>query len=123
MVTVESSVVVSDNTETRFVKCIRILGGSNRKYATVGDFIIIAVKHRHAKRRLILKKIYLALIIGMVKEKRRLSGYYISGKTNRVLLLTELGKTVGTRLSGPIYHEIQPYSRISGLLAKSRGYV
>jgi large subunit ribosomal protein L14 len=123
MIFVESQVIASDNTQTRIVKCIRLLGGSNRKYATVSDFIIIAVKHRRAKRRLILKKIYLALIIGAIKEKRRLSGYYIKGKTNRVLLLTEVGKVIGSRILGPLYNEIRQYSRISKLLAKSKGYV
>lgn len=123
MLLVESQVIVSDNTQTRIVKCIRLLGGSKRKYATVSDFIIIAVKQRRAKRRLILKKIYLALIIASIKEKRRLSGYYIKSKTNRVLLLTEFGKIIGTRILGPVYKEVKQYSRISKLLAKSKGYI
>lgn len=123
MIFVESQIIASDNTQTRIVKCIRLLGGSAKKYATVGDFIIIAVKHRWAKRRLIFKKIYLALIISLKKEKRRLNGSYISSKGNRVLLLTELGKIIGTRIFGPLYKEIKPYASISKLLLKSKGYV
>ncbi len=123
MIFVESQVIASDNTQTRVVKCIRLLGGSNKKYATVSDFVIITIKHRWAKRRWIFKKIYLAVIIGIKKEFRRLDGSYISSRNNRVLLLTELGKIIGTRILGPIYKEIKQYARISKLLMKSKGYV
>lgn len=123
MIFVETNLIATDNTQTRFVKCIHLLGGSNKKAATIGDFIIIAIKNRRFKRRLISKKIYLALIVSIKKEKRRLNGAYINAKINRVILMTELGKVVGTRLFGPLYLEIKEFSRISKLIAKSKGYV
>jgi large subunit ribosomal protein L14 len=123
MIFVETNLIATDNTQTRFVKCIHLLGGSNKKSATVGDFIIIAIKHRRFKRRLIFKKIYLALIVSMKKEKHRLNGSFISAKNNRVILMTEMGKVIGTRIFGPLYFEIKEFSRISKLIAKSKGYV
>jgi large subunit ribosomal protein L14 len=86
---------VADNTGAKKVMCIRSLGGSNRKYATVGDIIVVSVKE--------------AAPNGSVKkgEVRRLDGSYIRFDGNAAVLINEAGDPVGTRIFGPVARELR----------------
>ena len=118
----ETLLTVCDNTETRGVKCIHVLGGSAKKFATIGDFIVIAIQRRRVWRRINVKKVCLGLVTRVKKEYRRPNGSYILGNMNMVLLLSELGKPLGTQIWGPVYYEFKTLG-LDKLMARFRGVV
>ena len=107
MIQVESSLQVADNSGAKRVACIKVLGGSKRCYATVGDIIVVAVKEAipHAK----VKKgdVMRAVIVRTAKEIRRPDGTYIKFDTNAAVLLNKQGEPVGTRIFGPVARELR----------------
>ena len=113
MVLVETVLQAADNTQARRLKCIHLLVGGVRKQAGIGDFIVVAIRHRRKKRRLISRKIYLALIVGVRQILRRPNGSFIMGsKTKAVLLSEETGIMLGSRIYGPVYWELK-YLRLT----------
>ena len=107
MIQVESSLQVADNSGAKRVACIKVLGGSKRRYATVGDIIVVTVKEAipHAK----VKKgdVMRAVIVRTAKEIRRPDGTYIKFDTNAAVLLNKQGEPVGTRIFGPVARELR----------------
>ena len=107
MIQVESSLQVADNSGAKEVACIKVLGGSHRRYATVGDIIMVSIKDAipHAK----VKKgdVMEAVIVRTAKEMRRPDGSYIKFDTNAAVLLTKQGEPVGTRIFGPVARELR----------------
>jgi large subunit ribosomal protein L14 len=103
----ESLVFVGDNSGARRAKQIGVLGSSQNLQANIGNFVIVAIPHRRLERRLIIKNIYLALMVTCNKNHRRLPGYFVLFATNKVVLFSEQGKVVGTRLYGPISQKIR----------------
>ena len=107
MIQVESSLQVADNSGAKRVACIKVLGGSKRRYATVGDIIVVSVKEaiQHAK----VKKgeVMRAVIVRTAKEIRRPDGTYIKFDTNAAVLLNKQGEPVGTRIFGPVARELR----------------
>ena len=106
MIQVESRLQVADNSGAKEVACIKVLGGSHRRYATVGDIIMVSVKDAipHAK----VKKgdVMEAVVVRTAKEVRR-AGSYIKFDTNAAVLLTKQGEPVGTRIFGPVARELR----------------
>lgn len=107
MIQVESTLQVADNSGAKKVACIKVLGGSHRRYATVGDIIMVSVKDAipHAK----VKKgdVMEAVVVRTAKEVRRADGSYIKFDTNAAVLLTKQGEPVGTRIFGPVARELR----------------
>ena len=103
MIQVESRLQVADNSGAKEVACIKVLGGSHRRYATVGDIIMVSVKDAipHAK----VKKG--DVMVRTAKEVRRADGSYIKFDTNAAVLLTKQGEPVGTRIFGPVARELR----------------
>src|SRR4051794_19929090 len=105
--------VVSDNSGARKVQCIHILKNSKRRYARIGDTVLVSakkVKHvhrRHIKhaKKIIKKKIYKGLLISTAKAFRRKRGPTIRFYKNRILMLSQQNKFLGTRIYGPICRE------------------
>ena len=97
----------ADNSGARKLMCIRVLGGSKRKYASLGDIIVVAVKEAlpHAK----IKKgdVKKAVIVRTAKEVRRSDGSYIKFDDNSVVLIDQAGEPVGTRIFGPVARELR----------------
>ena len=89
MIQVESTLQVADNSGAKKVACIKVLGGSHRRYATVGDIIMVAV------------------IVRTAKEVRRVDGSYIKFDSNAAVLLSKQGEPVGTRIFGPVARELR----------------
>ena len=118
----ESCILVGDNTHVGLVRCIRILGGSNNSYGTVGEFVVVAVQHRWKKRRLINKVIYLALVIMVKKQKRRMQGYYIRCRQNRVFMISEQGVLIGTRFLSSVCLEVR-LRGLAKMLSKIKAYI
>ena len=102
MIQVESRLQVADNSGAKEVACIKVLGGSHRRYATVGDIIMVSVKDAmpHAK----VKK---GDVMHTAKEVRRADGSYIKFDTNAAVLLSKQGEPVGTRIFGPVARELR----------------
>lgn len=107
---------VADNTGAKEVLCIRVLGGTKKRYATVGDKIIVTVKSAlpsgEAKKGMVSK----AVVVRTKKEIRRFDGSYIRFDDNAVVLLTNLDEVRGTRIFGPVARELRDkYMKIVSL--------
>ena len=107
MILVESTLQVADNSGAKKVACIKVLGGSHRRYASVGDIIVVSVKeampHSKVKKGGVMK----AVIVRTAKEVRRMDGSYIKFDGNAAVLLSNQGEPVGTRIFGPVARELR----------------
>jgi len=103
----ESRLRVADNTGAKEILCIRVLGGSSRRYAGIGDIIVATVKEAipgaNVKRGDVVK----AVIVRTVKEKRRPDGSYIRFDENAAVLIKPDGEPCGTRIFGPVGRELR----------------
>jgi len=116
MIQQESRLDVADNSGARSVLCIRVLGGSKRRYASIGDMIVVSVKETSPggiKKGTVSK----AVIVRTKKEIRRKDGSYIRFDDNAVVLLTAADEPRGTRIFGPVARELRDkeYMRIVSL--------
>ena len=107
MVQAETRLKVADNSGAREVLCFKVLGGSRRRYATVGDIVVVTVKQ--AIPGGIVKKgdISRAVVVRTTKEVRRSDGSYIRFDDNAAVLLTAAGEPRGTRVLGPVARELR----------------
>jgi len=107
MIQVESRLKVADNTGAKVVQCIRVLGGTGRRYASLGDVIVVTVKQAipggSAKKSDIAK----AVIVRTSKEVGRKDGSYVRFDDNAVVLINEQGEPTGTRIFGPVARELR----------------
>jgi large subunit ribosomal protein L14 len=107
MIQSESRLNCADNSGAKEVLCIRVLGGTRRRYASVGDKIVVTVKHAmpnsNAKKGMVTR----AVIVRTRKEVRRADGSYIRFDDNAVVLLNEGGEMRGTRIFGPVARELR----------------
>lgn len=107
MIQVESKLKVADNTGAKVVQCIKVLGGTGRRYASLGDVIVVTVKQAipggSAKKSDISK----AVIVRTSKEVGRQDGSYIRFDENAVVLINEQGEPIGTRIFGPVARELR----------------
>ncbi len=116
MIQVESKLKVADNSGAKEVLCIRVLGGSKRRYASIGDTIVVSVKEATpggVKKGTVSK----AVVVRTKKEVRRRDGSYIRFDDNAVVLLTAQDEPRGTRIFGPVARELRErdYMRIVSL--------
>ncbi len=107
MIQVESTLEVADNSGAKTVACIKVLGGSKRRYASVGDVIIVSVKDAMPHSKVKKGDVMSAVIVRTVKELRRPDGSYIKFDTNAAVLLSKQGEPVGTRIFGPVARELR----------------
>ena len=87
--------------------CIKVLGGSHRRYATVGDIIMVSVKDAMPHAKVKKGDVMQAVIVRTAKEVRRADGSYIKFDTNAAVLLSKQGEPVGTRIFGPVARELR----------------
>ncbi|MBE0668009.1 MAG: 50S ribosomal protein L14 [Bacteroidales bacterium] len=116
MIQQESRLTVADNTGAKEVLCIRVLGGSKKRYASVGDKIVVSVKSAlpsgEAKKGTVSK----AVVVRTRKEIRRADGSYIRFDDNAVVLLNNQDEVRGTRIFGPVARELrEKYMKIVSL--------
>lgn len=98
---------VADNTGARRVMCIRVLGGSKRRYANVGDVVVVTVKAALPGGNVKKGDISRAVIVRTKKETRRNDGSYIRFDENAAVLINEAGEPRGTRIFGPVARELR----------------
>ncbi len=107
MIQQETRVRVADNTGAREVLCIRVLGGSARRYASVGDIIVGSVKDALPGAAVKKGDVVKAVVVRTAKENRRLDGSYIKFDDNAVVLINEQRQPRGTRIFGPVARELR----------------
>lgn len=98
---------VADNTGAKRVMCIRVLGGSKRKYAGIGDVIMVSVKQALPNGAVKKGDKSKAVIVRTTKERRRKDGSYIRFDENAAVLINEAGEPKGTRIFGPVARELR----------------
>jgi large subunit ribosomal protein L14 len=103
----ESKVRVADNTGAREVLCIRVLGGSGRRYASLGDVIVGTVKDALPGAPVKKGDVVRAVVVRTAKERRRVDGSYIKFDENAVVLINEQRQPRGTRIFGPVARELR----------------
>jgi large subunit ribosomal protein L14 len=107
MIQQESRLTVADNSGAKEVLCIRVLGGTRRKYASVGDKIIVSVKKALPSGNIKKGTVAKAVVVRTSKEIRRSDGSYIRFDDNAVVLLNTAGEMIGTRIFGPVSRELR----------------
>lgn len=107
MIQQESRLNVADNSGAREVLCIRVLGGSKRRYASVGDKIVVSVKQAMPAGNIKKGTVSKAVVVRTKKEIRRNDGSYIRFDDNAVVLLNQTGELRGTRIFGPVARELR----------------
>jgi large subunit ribosomal protein L14 len=103
----QSTLDVADNSGARKVMCVKVLGGSKRKYASLGDVIVVAVQEAIPNGKVKKGEVTKAVIVRTAKEVRRADGSYIRFDTNSAVLLDGKGEPVGTRIFGPVARELR----------------
>ena len=107
MIQMETNLDVADNSGARRVQCIKVLGGSKRKYATVGDTIVVSVKEAIPRGRVKKGQVMKAVIVRTAKGVRRPDGSLIRFDRNAAVLINPQGDPVGTRIFGPVTRELR----------------
>jgi len=107
MIQVQTRLRVADNTGAKEIMCIRVLGGSNRKYATVGDIIIAAVKQAAPGGAVKKGEVVRAVVVRVAKEYGRADGSHIRFDDNAAVLLNPQNNPRGTRIFGPVARELR----------------
>ena len=107
MIQVESRLTVCDNSGAKEALCIRVLGGTRRRYASVGDIIVVAVKSVIPSSDMKKGAVAKALIVRTKKEVRRQDGSYIRFDDNACILLNNAGEMRGSRIFGPVARELR----------------
>jgi large subunit ribosomal protein L14 len=116
MIQQESRLTVADNSGAKEVLCIRVLGGSKKRYASVGDKIVVAVKSALPAGEVKKGSVSKAVVVRTKKEIRRADGSYIRFDDNAVVLLNNLDEVRGTRIFGPVARELrEKYMKIVSL--------
>ena len=117
MIQQESRLKVADNTGAKEVLCIRVLGGTKRRYASIGDKIIVTVKDAMPNGNIKKGQVSPAVVVRTKKEIRRKDGSYIRFDDNAVVMLTANDEPRGTRIFGPVARELRDkdYMRIVSL--------
>ena len=107
MIQTESRLKVADNTGAKEVLCIKVLGGTGRRYASIGDVIVVTVKSAIPNGMVKKSEVTRAVVVRTRKEIRRKDGSYIRFDDNAAVLLTGQGEPRGTRIFGPVARELR----------------
>ena len=107
MIQMQTNLDVADNSGARRVMCIKVLGGSKRKYATIGDGIVVSVKEAIPRGRVKKGEVMKAVIVRIAKDIKRSDGSIIRFDRNAAVLMTPQNEPVGTRIFGPVPRELR----------------
>jgi large subunit ribosomal protein L14 len=107
MIQTETRLRVADNSGAKLLQCIKVLGGTRRRYATVGDVIVVSVKEAMPNSKVKKGDVMKAVIVRTKKEIPRPDGSYIKFDDNSAVLITQQNEPVGTRIFGPVARELR----------------
>ena len=107
MIQVQTELTVADNTGARRVECIKVLGGSKRRYASIGDSIVVSIKDAIPNGKVKKGAVHKAVIVRTKKEVRRKDGSYIRFDDNAAVIIGEGKNPRGTRIFGPVARELR----------------
>ena len=107
MIQMQTNLDVADNSGARRVMCIKVLGGSKRKYASIGDIIVVSVKDAIPRGRVKKGDVHQAVIVRTAKPLRRADGTAIRFDRNAAVLINKQGEPIGTRIFGPVTRELR----------------
>ena len=117
MIQMQTKLEVADNSGARMVQCLKVLGGSKRRFASLGDLIVISVKEAIPKGKVKKGEVHKAVIVRTVKSVGRSDGTSIRFDRNAVVLISPEGEPIGTRIFGPVTRELRSkkYTKIISL--------
>ena len=107
MIQMQTNLEVADNSGARRVQCIKVLGGSKRKYASVGDVIVVSIKDAIPRGRVKKGDVAQAVVVRTAKEIRRSDGSSIRFDRNAAVLINDQNEPIGTRVFGPVARELR----------------
>ena len=107
MIQVQTELMVADNTGAKRVECIKVLGGSKRRYASIGDIIKVSVKEAIPKGKVKKGSVHNAVVVRVKKGIHRNDGSKVKFDTNAAVLTDEKGEPIGTRIFGPVTRELR----------------
>jgi len=107
MIQTETQLDVADNSGAKRVSCIKVLGGSRRRYAGLGDIIVVSVKEALPTARVKKGEVARAVVVRTKREYQRPDGTYIKFDTNSAALITKDNEPIGTRIFGPVARELR----------------
>jgi len=107
MIQVQSVLEIADNSGAKRARCIRVLGGSHRRYAGIGDIVIVSIKEALPESNIKKGSVAKAVVVRTKKETRRPDGSYIRFDQNAAVLINAEGDPVGTRIFGPVARELR----------------
>ena len=107
MIQVQTEILVADNTGAKRVECIKVLGGSKRRYASIGDIIVVTVKDAIPKGKVKRGSVHKAVVVRTKKGIHRNDGSKVKFDNNAVVLTDDKGEPIGTRIFGPVTRELR----------------
>ncbi|MFZ4603659.1 MAG: 50S ribosomal protein L14 [Alphaproteobacteria bacterium] len=107
MIQMQTNLDVADNSGAKRVMCIKVLGGSKRRYATVGDVIVVSIKEAIPRGRVKKGDVRKAVVVRVSKDLKRKDGSTIRFDTNAAVLVNNAGEPIGTRIFGPVPRELR----------------
>lgn len=107
MIQMQTRLDVADNSGAKRVQCIKVIGGTRRRYATVGDTIIVSVKEALPNSKVRKGDVARAVVVRTTKEVSRTDGSYIKFDRNAAVLINNQGEPIGTRIFGPVARELR----------------
>jgi large subunit ribosomal protein L14 len=107
MIQTESILAVADNSGAKLVKCIKVLGGSRRRYAQLGDVVVVSVKEAMPNSKVKKGETAKAVVVRCRREYRRADGSYIKFDENSAVLINNQNEPIGTRIFGPVARELR----------------
>ena len=107
MIQMQTNLEVADNSGARRIQCIKVLGGSKRKFASVGDLLVVSVKEAIPRGKVKKGEIHRAVVVRTSKEVRRDDGSAIRFDTNAAVLIDPQNEPIGTRIFGPVTRELR----------------
>lgn len=107
MIQVQTELEVADNTGAKRIECIKVLGGSKRRYASIGDVIVVSIKDVMPKGKVKKGDVHKAVIVRTKKQISRIDGSSIKFDTNAAVLIAANNEPIGTRIFGPVTRELR----------------
>ncbi|MBL7211447.1 MAG: 50S ribosomal protein L14 [Desulfobacteraceae bacterium] len=107
MIQTQTTLRVADNSGAKLLSCIKVLGGSKRRYASIGDVIVVTVKEAMPNSKVRKGDVVRAVVVRTAKEIRRSDGSYIKFDDNSAVLINQQREPIGTRIFGPVARELR----------------